>query len=202
MIGVVAAGVYRFNFTSDDIHVMQDGKMMKHDDAMIKKDDAKMTGAPEWTKEEMDAMEKDHMMMSGADMKKDDMMKHDDAKMMSGSDMMKDDMMKKESVMMKPTGYISYDAMKVDEALKSWQKVVLFFHASWCPSCRALDSAINADLSSIPADALIVKVDYDMSTEMKKKYGVTSQHTTVLIDKDMALVSKKLGARSVAAIFE
>jgi thiol-disulfide isomerase/thioredoxin len=100
----------------------------------------------------------------------------------------------------KLTGYMNYDVSKLQEALATGQKVALFFHASWCPSCRALDSAINTEISTIPADTLIVKVDYDTNTELKQKYGVTSQHTTVLIDRDMNLVSKKLGARNVSGV--
>lgn len=174
-----------------DWSMMMDDKKMMNDD-MIKKD-TMMSGSMEkpmmddkmmsdsWTHEEMDAMSGEHMM--------------DDKKMMD------DDMMKKDdSNMMKPTGYMEYDSAKVSEALKNWQKVALFFHASWCPSCRALDKAILEDISSIPTDALIVKVDYDNSEEMKKKYSVTSQHTTVIIDADMALVSKKLGAKSVSEV--
>jgi thioredoxin 1 len=149
-------------------------------------------------------MVKDEMVkaMTGEMMKTDTMME----KSMTGDTMMKDDMMKKESMMkeeskmMKATGYMNYDEAKVKEALASGQKVALFFHASWCPSCKALDASINSSLSLIPQDALIVKVDYDTSTEMKKKYGVTSQHTTVLIDKDMNLVSKKTGARNVGEV--
>jgi thioredoxin 1 len=116
--------------------------------------------------------------------------------------MMDDSMMKKESAMMKSTGYISYDEAKVSEALTSGQKVALFFHATWCPSCKALDKAINSSLSSIPADTLIVKVDYDTSTDMKKKYRVVGQHTTVILNADGSEKSKKLGARTVAEIFE
>jgi thioredoxin 1 len=130
-------------------------------------------------------------------MKEEAMMKD----MMMKTGPMSGDMMKKGDTMMKLTGYMNYDAAKVSEALAAGQKVALFFHASWCPSCRALDSAINSSLSTIPADALIVKVDYDTSTELRKKYGVTSQHTTVLIDKDMNLISKKLGVKTVAEIF-
>ena len=95
---------------------------------------------------------------------------------------------------------MDYDETKVSEALVSGQKVALFFHATWCPTCKALEKSINTEISSIPSDALIVKVDYDTSTEMKKKYGVTSQHTTVLIDKDMNLISKKLGARNISEV--
>jgi thiol-disulfide isomerase/thioredoxin len=103
--------------------------------------------------------------------------------------------------MMKPTGYVNYDQASVKSALAAGQKVVLFFAANWCPSCRALDAAITADLASIPPDSLIVKVDYDTSDAMKKKYGVTSQHTTVMIDADMNFISKKLGARNIGEVF-
>jgi thiol-disulfide isomerase/thioredoxin len=142
----------------------------------------------------------DKKIMTGSDMMKDDMMKTDT--MNGEKNMMDDDMMDKESVIMKPTGYISYDEGKVSEALASGQKVALFFHAAWCPSCKALDKAINSSLSSIPADTLIVKVDFDSSTELKKKYRVVGQHTTVILGADGSEKSKKLGARSVAEIFE
>lgn len=142
----------------------------------------------------------DKKMMSGSDMMKDDMVKPeaimDDKKIMSGAmddkKMMDDDMMKKDDAMMKPSGYMNYDEAKVSEALASGQKVALFFHATWCPSCKALDKAINSSLSSIPADTLIVKVDYDTSAELKKKYRVVGQHTTVILNADGTEKSKKL----------
>ena len=122
---------------------------------------------------------------------------------MSGTDMkdtsMKMDTMKKDT-MMKPTGYVIYDAGSVESALKSWQKVVLFFHAAWCPTCKALNSTINSELSLIPADTLIVKVDYDSSDVLKQKYGVVQQHTTVVLNADGTLKSKKVGAKNVAEI--
>ncbi len=47
-------------------------------------------------------------------------------------------------------------------------------------------------------DTLIVRVDYDDSTELKKKYGVVTQHTTVVLNSDGSEKSKKIGARTVA----
>ena len=115
-----------------------------------------------------------------------------DNKMMSGT--------ANPDTQVKLTGYVDYTEGSVKTALAAGQKVVLFFHASWCPSCKSLNAAIMSELASIPADTLIVKVDYDSSDVLKQKYGVTSQHTTVLIDKDMRLISKKLGARSVSEV--
>lgn len=72
--------------------------------------------------------------------------------------------------------------------------VVLFFHASWCPSCRGLSADIEVNMSSIPEGMSILKVDYDKETELKKKYGVTYQHTLVQVDKDGNLVKKWSGS--------
>lgn len=54
---------------------------------------------------------------------------------------------------------------------------LLFFHASWCPQCRALDESIRA--SELPSDLTIFKVDYDSNQTLRAKYGVTLQTTVV-----------------------
>jgi len=36
--------------------------------------------------------------------------------------------------------------------------------------------------SEIPENVNLLKVDYDNSTDLKEKYGVTMQHTFVLVD--------------------
>ncbi len=60
--------------------------------------------------------------------------------------------------------------------------VLIFFHATWCPSCRGLEKDINSNLSNIPTDMTILKADYDSETTLKKKYGVVRQHTIVQVD--------------------
>ena len=87
--------------------------------------------------------------------------------------------------------YESYSAEKI--AMAETGDVVLFFHASWCPSCRALNGDIEDNMSEIPAGITILKTDYDKETELKKKYGVTTQHTLVQVDKDGNLVKKWSG---------
>ena len=157
------------------------------------KDDMKMMSGEktEWTKEEMETMEKENMMMSGADS-----MKMDDKMIMATGAMMQKETLKIETSMASH-GYMDYSPELVASALQSGQKVVLFFHAAWCPTCKALNSAITSDLASIPANTLIVKVDYDTSDALKRKYGVTTQHTTVTLNSDGTMKSKKIGARSV-----
>jgi thiol-disulfide isomerase/thioredoxin len=78
--------------------------------------------------------------------------------------------------------------------------VVLFFKASWCPSCRAIDADIKANLSKIPVSLVILDVNYDNSSELKQKYGVTSQHTFVQVDKNGNLLKKWGGSPTLSAL--
>lgn len=57
---------------------------------------------------------------------------------------------------------------------------VLFFHAPWCPQCRALESSIKEE--GVPSGVTIIKVDYDSNRSLRQKYGVTIQTTLVKID--------------------
>lgn len=57
---------------------------------------------------------------------------------------------------------------------------LLFFHAPWCPQCRAVDASIKSD--GVPSGVTIFKVDYDTNQSLRQKYGVTIQTTFVKID--------------------
>lgn len=96
-----------------------------------------------------------------------------------------------ESVEVSAGSYVAYSPEKI--AMAATGDVVLFFHASWCPSCKALNSDIEKNASAIPAGVTILKTDYDKETELKKKYGVTTQHTLVQVDKDGNLIKKWSG---------
>ncbi len=97
--------------------------------------------------------------------------------------------------MMKAGAYEEYSQWWVQSALSEGKKVALFFHASRCPSCRSLDKDINASISELPENTVVFKVDYDASSDLKKKYAVTTQHTIVTIDADMNLVQKDTWTR-------
>lgn len=64
---------------------------------------------------------------------------------------------------------------------------VLFFHASWCPKCRALDEELRAD--GAPDGLTVFKVDYDGRTDLRQKYDVTLQTTVVFVDDRGELIS-------------
>lgn len=111
---------------------------------------------------------------------------------------MADNGMEKSDTMMKVGVYEAYALEKLARAETG--DVVLFFHASWCPSCRGLNSDIESNRSSIPEGVSILKVDYDKETELKKKYGVTYQHTLVQVDKDGTLIKKWSGSPKLSSL--
>ena len=59
---------------------------------------------------------------------------------------------------------------------------MLFFHATWCPTCKAADTDIRGKLSELPKDVVVFKTDYDKEVALKTQYSVTYQHTFVLVD--------------------
>ena len=108
-------------------------------------------------------------------------------------------MMDKGDTMMKAGSYEAYAPEKVALA-SATHDVVLFFRASWCPTCRAVDADIKANLSKIPLSLAILDVNYDNSTALKQKYGVTYQHTFVQVDKDGNLIKKWSGSPTLSAL--
>ena len=154
-------------------------------------------------KEKTAQMEKEAVMKSEA-MEKEAMMKVDaEADLMMQKDVSagSDSMMKKdEGTTMAHTGsYETYGAEKIAMASAS-HDVVLFFHASWCPTCRALDTDIKAHLGDIPSNLTILDVDYDDSAELKKKYGVTYEHTFVQVDAQGNMLKKWSGSPTLAKL--
>jgi thioredoxin 1 len=132
------------------------------------------------------------MKKDGAMIKKEDAMMKKDDKMMKG-----DTMTKVEAGM-----YKAYSANAVASDLEAGKNVYLFFHASWCPSCRALDSAITSAASTIPAGSAIYKVDYDTETALRQKHSVTVQHTVVKLNSDGSMMKKISGPQSIVDIIK
>ncbi len=81
--------------------------------------------------------------------------------------------------------FMAYDVPQAQAALADGKRVALFFHATRCPTCRALAKDIQDHIADIDDNTLIYQVDYDTEVALKKKYGVTSQHTIVYLDENM-----------------
>jgi len=106
--------------------------------------------------------------------------------------------MTKGDSMMQKGSYEAYAPEKI--AWAEDNDVVLFFHASWCPTCRSVDADITVNISDIPEGLIILKTDYDNSSDLKKKYKVTTQHTFVQVDKDGNMISKWTGSGTLDTI--
>lgn len=149
---------------------------------------------------EQKAMEEKTMIEEKAMMEKKAM--EEKAAMEGGAMMEKKDgaMMEKDGAMMSKGSYEMYDATKL--AMAKDGKVVLFFKASWCPTCRALDADIKANRSAIPGGVTILEVDYDKSGDLKQKYGVTMQHTLVQVDASGNQIMKWSGGNTLTSVTE
>lgn len=92
--------------------------------------------------------------------------------------------------------YIDYSPTAVAEATTDQGKAVLFFHAAWCPTCKAAERDFLQNMSNLPENLTIIKVDYDSENELKKKYAVTYQHTFVQVDADGQEITRWSGGES------
>ncbi len=141
-------------------------------DSMMKKDEAMMP------KEETGTEPADAMMKKEGGAAGDDKMM-DDTK--TGS------------------GYVQYSKKALDSA--SGGRRVLFFYASWCPTCKPADASFTQNASKIPDDMTLIRVNYnDPETDQEekglaKKYGITYQHTYVQIDSSGKEVTKWNGGQ-------
>lgn len=142
-------------------------------------------------------MEEKGMEEKGTMMKDDGMMDKSGTEMGKEEEMTSNgtDGMEKKGETMTAGSYEAYSPEKLARAEAG--DVVLFFHASWCPSCRGLNADIEKNMSAIPSDLTILKVDYDAETELKKKYGVTTQHTLVQVSADGTLIKKWSGGQAL-----
>jgi thioredoxin 1 len=142
------------------------------------------------------------MIMKKKDQDAAMMKKTEDAAMKKDTEVMKKDEKSVTTVTdtMKKSGiYTAYSAELAKSAAVDGNSVI-FFHAPWCPTCKAAEADINTNLTKLDSKLTIFKTDYDTSTELKKQYGVTSQSTFVKVDKDGKLIKKGSGFTTVDAI--
>jgi thiol-disulfide isomerase/thioredoxin len=98
--------------------------------------------------------------------------------------------------------YITLADFQASQETYSESKVVLFFTATWCSTCKKARSNLESDLSAIPSDLTIVLVDFDSETDLKRQYGITVQHTFVQIDTDGSELAKWSGSLTAQEIVE
>ena len=111
--------------------------------------------------------------------------------------------MEKKPVAMEKTAnsrYLVYSKDVYDAA--SDKRRVLYFYATWCPSCKQANEDFTANPNKIPEDVVVIRTNYndpDTDQEEKdlaKKYGITYQHTFVQIDSQGKEITKWNGGQT------
>ena len=89
------------------------------------------------------------------------------------------------------TKYIRYSKSDYEKALAEDKAVYLYFYANWCPICRAERPSILQAFNEMNAeDAIGFEVHYndnEVTNDDKtitKGFGISYQHTTIILDKD------------------
>jgi thioredoxin 1 len=74
-----------------------------------------------------------------------------------------------------------YSPAALAAAQKAGEPLVLHFHASWCPTCRAQDKAFDALKADPTLKVTLMEVDYDKEKALEKQMKVTAQSTLVVL---------------------
>ena len=96
--------------------------------------------------------------------------------------------------------YVEYSKTILDQS-KDLRRV-LYFYATWCPTCKVANEDFLANPNKIPEDVVLIRINYndpDTDAEEKdlaKKYGITYQHTFVQIDAEGNQIAKWNGGQT------
>lgn len=102
----------------------------------------------------------------------------------------------------RPGSYLTIQDFERSTEKYLGSKIVLFFNANWCSTCKIARDNIESNLDSIPSKLVIVVVDFDKETELRKRYGVTIQHTFIQIDENRNPLAKWSGSVTAEEIAE
>ena len=76
---------------------------------------------------------------------------------------------------------VAFTTEAAAQTLAQKQTVVYFFAATWCPDCQATYKDVKANFSKLPMNFTLVFVNYDKAKDLRAKYGITAQHTFILL---------------------
>ena len=86
---------------------------------------------------------------------------------------------------------VDYNGKSLADSITTGKKTLIWFHATWCATCKAQELV----LAKIPKDqsqTVIVKVDFDTATKLRRELKVATQ-STFLIYKDGKEVARSVG---------
>lgn len=143
---------------------------------------------------------KDDAMMKNEDAveKTDDIMMNNNDNSMAMED--KNAMIKEDSMMMETSfsgnmladesssKYIEFNKADYDRAVEEGKTIVLYFYASWCPTCQAEQPDTHAAFNQLDnKDVVGFRVNYkdsdtdSVEEDLAREFGISYQHTKVII---------------------
>lgn len=94
--------------------------------------------------------------------------------------------------------YLEYSQARLKHANEEF--IVLFFHANWCPTCKAFEEKVLSE--EIPENIKILKVDFDTNSELRKKYNILTQTSFILVDNDGNLKKRWVWGQDINDLIE
>jgi thiol-disulfide isomerase/thioredoxin len=88
-------------------------------------------------------------------------------------------------------------------AMGAGKTTLVFFHAPWCPVCKAQEPKVKAHLNGDHKDVVAFKVDYDSNMALREALKVDKQSTLILYQgmKEVARLSYKSDDESIDQFF-
>jgi len=96
-------------------------------------------------------------------------------------------------LLMDTLNYVDYSEANLENAKIKGQPMLFFAATRWCQTCSELEKEIIERQTEIPSDMIILKVDYDNDKAMNAKWGVTSQHTLIVLDESGTEIKRWVG---------
>jgi len=159
--------------------VMMDGRVKMADGriVMLKEGDAVMMDGTVKTVEDLELQ-----------MERKEAIKQDEGAMIKKEET-------KEGAAMKSNGeYIDHTASNLPvSVLTDGQTKVLYFFASWCPTCKKANQTLTSWYADGKGMLTVYKINYDEEKTLEQKYGVTYQHTFVKVDGQGNMIEKIQG---------
>lgn len=80
-----------------------------------------------------------------------------------------------------PADAVAFESLEQVKALAAERPTIVYFHAEWCPTCKATMVQFRARWPEVQPGIVLVLADFDKHTELKSLYGVTYQNTYVQV---------------------
>jgi thioredoxin 1 len=102
-----------------------------------------------------------------------------------------------------PNTFKPFTREAFDAATSEGKMTLVFFHAPWCPVCKAQEPKIQAHLDGDAKQVVALKVDYDTNKALRQEMNVAKQSTLILFQgaKEVARLSYKSDDASIDELF-